>query len=201
MKTFAAVVGICALFSGDLNMSASLTVDPDTRSERLEAFFRSYGCPAPFHVEEYLSEADANAIDYRLLPALSVRESTCGWYARGNNRWGWDSARTDFESVTHGIHFLARELSSGPRYRGKSLKQKLNTYNSRPQYARQVQNLMRQVESDGGVETLMSGCRQPEYATPDPHGSTGAGDAPSASDPPQPGPPHASSRIPPCPFR
>ena len=75
MKIFAAFVGICAFFSADLNTGASLTADLDTRVEKLVAFFRAYRCPQPFHVQEYLRAADANAIDYRLLPAVSVRRA------------------------------------------------------------------------------------------------------------------------------
>jgi hypothetical protein len=115
---------------------------------RLEAFLRAYHCPAPLLVSEYLAAADAYSIDYRLLPALSVRESTCGQHARLNNRWGWDSARTGFESLAKGVRYIARQLASAPSYRGKTLEQKLRAYNPNPAYPAEVLKLMREIEPD-----------------------------------------------------
>jgi hypothetical protein len=118
---------------------------PDERRLKLQAFFQSYKCPAPYHVEDYLTEADKNAIDYRLLPAISVRESTCGRYARLNNHWGWDSARSGFSSVKAGIRYLARTLSLGSRYKDKPLNAKLETYNPNHRYVAEVMRLMGEI--------------------------------------------------------
>jgi hypothetical protein len=197
---FVAFLGICAFFSADLNTGASRTADLDTRAERLDAFFRSYGCPEPFHIQEYLQAADANALDYRLLPAVSVRESTCGWYAIGNNRWGWNSARTDFQSVTGGIQFIAHELSNGNRYRGKTLNQKLVVYNPVPHYVGQVRLIMRQVEPD--YDARLPGSESPlENAKPALLDSTEAGDGPFASGLLPPAQQRDGSRNSPCPSR
>ena len=120
----------------------------DVRAAKLEFFFEVHGCPQPFHIDDYLRAADTNGIDYRILPALSVRESTCGLHARMNNRWGWDSARSGFESVTHGIQFVAHQLSAGRYYRGKSLDEKLHMYNPNPQYVEEVKRLMFEIDAD-----------------------------------------------------
>jgi len=128
-------------------LASDNTLPPrDPRSERLEAFFKAYDCPAPLHVDEYLRAADWYSLDYRLLPAISLVESTCGAFERMNNRWGWDSAQTGFPSVPAGIEFISAQLAENPRYKGKSLQEKLFTYNPYPQYVRQVQRLMRQIE-------------------------------------------------------
>jgi hypothetical protein len=200
LKFFAAFIGICAFFSADLNTGASRTADLDARAEKLEAFFRFYGCPEPFHVQEYLQAADANKLDYRLLPAVSLRESTCGWYAVGNNHWGWNSARTDFDSVADGIQIIAHELSDGYRYRGKTLNQKLVVYNPVPHYAGQVRLIMRQVEPDYDARLLGSEC-QLENAKPAQPDWTGAGDALFASGLPPPGPQLDGSHNSPYPSR
>ncbi len=126
----------------------TITLNVDIRASRLEAFFHTYHCPAPFLVSDYLTAADVYSIDYRLLPAVSVRESTCGRHARLNNRWGWDSARTGFVSLAHGIHYVARQLALGQSYRGKSLEEKLRAYNPNPQYPEEIRKLMREIESD-----------------------------------------------------
>ena len=91
-------------------------------------------------MNEYLGAADSYAIDYRLLPAISVLESTCGIYQRLNNRWGWDSARKGFSSFRAGLQYIARQLSEGRFYKNKSLEEKVRMYNPNPQYARQVEN-------------------------------------------------------------
>src|SRR5579872_5500933 len=122
--------------------------DLDSRAFKLTSFFKAHQCPQPYHAEDYVHAADMYSVDYRLLPAVSVRESTCGVYQRGNNFWGWDSARTGFESVTRGIHFILRQLAWGRYYRGKSLDEKIHVYNPNPQYVREVRELMRQIDSD-----------------------------------------------------
>lgn len=123
----------------------------DSRYDKLESFFQSFGCPTPHYVDEYLGEADSNAIDYRLLPAISVLESTCGVYQRLNNRWGWDSARKGFSSFRAGLQYIARQLSQGRYYRNKSLEEKVRMYNPNPQYARLLKKLMLKIDDRGAV--------------------------------------------------
>ena len=118
----------------------------DNRYGKLESFFQSFGCPAPHYVSEYLGAADSYAIDYRLLPAISVLESTCGVYQRLNNRWGWDSARKGFSSFRAGLQYIARQLSEGHFYKDKSLEEKVRMYNPNPQYALQVRKLMLKID-------------------------------------------------------
>jgi len=118
----------------------------DPRMTRLAAFFERYQCPQPYFIHDYLLAADSYAIDYRLLPAISVRESTCGRHHRLTNRWGWDVPRTGFESVPDGIDYIAAKLAAGRPYKGKTLKHKLRAYNPYPQYATQIVRLMREIE-------------------------------------------------------
>jgi hypothetical protein len=119
----------------------------DLRIEKLDVFFRSYGCPAPHHAVDYVRAADAFQVDYRLLPVISLLESTCGTYATTNNYWGWDGARSDFESVPEGIAFVTRQLAAGQPYRDKALDQKLLAYNPETSYARKVIRLMASIEA------------------------------------------------------
>jgi len=141
-RAFALGVAACAAIASDNTLPV-----PDPRTERLEAFFKAYDCPAPLHVEAYLRAADSHAIDYRLLPAISLVESTCGAFEKMNNRWGWDSAQSGFRSVPDGIEYISAQLAENPRYKGKSVPEKLYTYNPYPQYVRQVQRLMREIEN------------------------------------------------------
>jgi len=123
----------------------------DNRYDKLETFFHSFGCPTPHYVSDYLGAADSYAIDYRLLPAISVLESTCGIYQRLNNRWGWDSARKGFSSFRAGLQYIARQLSEGRFYKNKSLDEKVRMYNPNPQYARQVRTLMLKIDHRSAV--------------------------------------------------
>ena len=118
----------------------------DRRVAGLEKFFRVYGCPAPHHVAEYLRAADDFGLDYRLLPAISIRETLCGVGAWQNNRWGYHPGQQSFPSVAVGIDFVARVLAQGDHYKGKTLEQKLLTYNHRPAYTDEVKEIMRQIE-------------------------------------------------------
>ena len=124
---------------------------PVLRYDSLESFFQSFGCPTPHYVNEYLGAADSYAIDYRLLPAISVLESTCGIYQRLNNRWGWDSARKGFSSFRAGLQYIARQLSEGRFYKNKPLEEKVRMYNPNPEYARQVKKLMLKIDDRSAV--------------------------------------------------
>src|SRR5262249_29722655 len=108
-----------------MTVGQSLLDASDQRVEKLEKFFKAYSCPQPYYIDRYLRSADDHLIDYRLLPAISVRESTCGQYDHRNNRWGWDSARTGFKSVENGIDFISEQLADGDYYRGKSTDDKI----------------------------------------------------------------------------
>jgi hypothetical protein len=119
----------------------------DDRPAKLETFFRSYQCPQPYYIDHYLSAADSYALDYRFLPAVSVRESTCGQHNRLNNRWGWDHGRSRFRSVKNGIYFVSSQLAEGESYKGKTLDEKLFTYNPDLQYVEEVKMLMRQIDN------------------------------------------------------
>jgi|GEM_PF-1741759 len=137
-----------------LTVSAHASVTPDSlsaledrRHAKLETFFQSFGCPAPHHVKEYVGAADTYAIDYRLLPAISVLESTCGIYQRQNNRWGWASARKGFSSFRAGLEYIAHQLASGRYYKDKTLAEKVRMYNPNPQYASQLEKLMRKIDT------------------------------------------------------
>ncbi len=153
MKTAMRAIGALALaVSAYGNTATGSSYDlRDDRYGKLESFFESFGCPAPHYVNEYLGAADSNTIDYRLLPAISVLESTCGIYQRLNNRWGWDSARKGFSSFRAGLQYIARQLSQGRFYRNKSLEEKVHMYNPNPQYARLVRKLMLKIDDRGTI--------------------------------------------------
>jgi hypothetical protein len=119
---------------------------PDPRIARLERFFSYYRCDE-HPTAEYLRAADDYGLDYRLLPAVSIRETGCGKSEMAaNNLWGFHPGQQSFPSVADGIDFIARRLTQHPAYRGKSLHDKLFTYNPFPAYPDEVKRIMRQIE-------------------------------------------------------
>ena len=119
----------------------------DPRVPRLEKFFRYYHCATPYPTSDYLHAADRYGLDYRLLPAISIRETACGvGQQRENNHWGYHADQQSFPSVAEGIDFLSRRLTEHPFYRGKTLQDKLFAYNPRAAYPDEVKRIMRQID-------------------------------------------------------
>jgi hypothetical protein len=141
----AAILALTAATS-TLNLAEPLSVTTDPRAGRLAAFFEAYHCPKPHYVQDYLRAADTYGLDYRLLPAISVRETTCGQAETRNNRWGYHPGRQRFDSIAEGIDFVARQLSENRPYAGKTLREKLFVYNPRRAYPTEVEKIMRQIE-------------------------------------------------------
>jgi hypothetical protein len=123
-----------------------LAPEADPRIVRLGKLFRTYNCPEPHHISEYLSAADGYGLDYRLLPAVSIRETLCGISEKQNNRWGYHPGRQTFPSIEVGIDFVARQLAENPLYKGKTLQEKLFTYNPLPAYPGEVERIMRRAD-------------------------------------------------------
>ena len=119
---------------------------PDQRVRRVDAFFQSYGCPVPNHAADYVRAADEYGIDYRILPVISLLETTCGFYQRANNHWGWNSGNTGFGSVPQGIDFITRQLAEGEPYRKRDLDRKLFAYNPFSAYVSAAKRLMREID-------------------------------------------------------
>src|SRR5437899_3279120 len=139
LAAVSAALVLCATTTADVPVPAArpipvLRSNPDPRVARLEKFFRRYHCPAPYHIAEYLRTADSNGLDYRLLPAISIRETGCGAQEKDNNRLGYHPGQGGFSSIEAGIDFIGRRLTDHPLYKGKSLQGKLYTYNPRSAY-------------------------------------------------------------------
>jgi hypothetical protein len=117
----------------------------DPRLETLRKFFQKLDCPAQSYAHIFLEAADANALDWRLLPSISFIESTGGKLARNNNLFGWDSGRAEFPSPGAGIHAVAYRLSNSGRYRNKSIDEKLAIYNPDAEYGNRVKSVMRRI--------------------------------------------------------
>lgn len=124
------------------------TEPDDPRLRLIWQYFADRDCPLRDSAAEFLIAADQNELDWRLLPSISMIESSGGKDYRNNNVFGWDSCRESFPSVQAGIHFVASKLAKSKLYKGKNLDEKLLTYNPQPNYPHRVKAVMRALGPD-----------------------------------------------------
>ncbi|MEO7653657.1 MAG: helix-turn-helix transcriptional regulator [Bryobacteraceae bacterium] len=101
----------------------------DNRCEVLVKFFKRYGSPLGTLAGEFLRAADENRLDWRLLPGLSMVETSGGKHARNANVFGWNSGLARFDSVSAGIRHVAARFGNSQIYRGKTTEGILRQYN------------------------------------------------------------------------
>lgn len=117
----------------------------DARMIRIKRYFLERDCPAHVYAADFVQAADRNDLDWRLLPSISMVESTGGKLAPNNNMFGWDNCDIRFTSNREGIYAVAARLKTSPYYRNKSLDGILKTYNPRSEYAAAVKAVMAQL--------------------------------------------------------
>lgn len=126
--------------------STTDSTKPDPRVTRLERFFASLHCPVRAYASDFIKAADANNLDWRLLPSISVVESGGGKAYRNNNIFGWNGGSHVFESIRASIQEVAEKLAAAPLYRRhKDALGKLHVYNRSEQYATNVLALMQRI--------------------------------------------------------
>ncbi len=141
------VVIIAYLMVHNLNSSPSI----DDRAERIDAYFKKYNMPLEGYGASFVSVADGCGLDWRLLPAIAIRESSGGKRMQFNNPFGWGGARIPFEDIDHAISEVGRNLcGDNPKtaryYSTPSIQKKLYYYNGTviPSYPKEVMWIMRQ---------------------------------------------------------
>jgi hypothetical protein len=124
-------------------VSAEAKVDP--RVARLHDYLERKDLPARTYAADFVLAADEYALDWRLLPSISIVESTGGKHFKNNNILGWANGEKRFGSVRHGIYRVAHQLCHSRVYRGKDVHEKLSAYNPNPAYREKVLRLMKQI--------------------------------------------------------
>ena len=118
----------------------------DTRRLALLQYFQACHCPAARWVDTFIEEADRQGVDWRLVPSISMVESTGGKHYKNRNILGWRSAAARFHSEEAGIQYVTSRFGKSPLYKGKSLLQMLKTYNSaRHSYATLVTGVIKRL--------------------------------------------------------
>ncbi|HEX4808584.1 MAG TPA: hypothetical protein VH325_06635 [Bryobacteraceae bacterium] len=139
----------------------------DGRTIRLRSFLGRLQCPVSDLAQEFVSVADENRLDWRLLPSISVIESGGGKAYRNNNILGWNNGDKFFPSVGSGIRTVAYKLGRSPLYRNRDSRGKLLVYNPDPEYAQKVVHVMNEISPvvnlDQVHRSLQRGTRQMAY--------------------------------------
>jgi hypothetical protein len=140
---FAGLLSLPVASPQDDKLAPARTTAEDPRFGLLRSFFEKYQSPAAKYVNDFLTAADENSLDWRLLPSISIIESGGGKAGVKNNIFGWDSCRQGFASVPHGIRKVAEQLSKSDLYRHKDTDGILRLYNPYPDYGSRVRAVMR----------------------------------------------------------
>lgn len=141
-----------------LNQATDPKVGPKVQilqaeADAIDAYFAKYDMPLEGTGAKMAEEADANDLDWRLLPAISVRESTGGKHectSVSNNPFGWGSCKIGFKTNAAAIETIAKNLggnnpSTAVHYDDKTTLEILHAYNPPsvvPRYAEQVMKIM-----------------------------------------------------------
>lgn len=106
--------------SGDefSNQEIEYFIDEGVKDQRvavLKAFFRKYDSPLYEHADFIVKVSDEYGLDYRLIPAISMQESTACKFIPHNsyNCWGWGiygDKITRFKSYPDAIETIAKGL-------------------------------------------------------------------------------------------
>ena len=129
------------------------------KADAIDAYFALHDMPLEGTGMKMVEEAEDNDLDWRLLPAVAVRESTGGKHdckKVENNPFGWGSCKIGFKSIDDAIETMARNLGgnnpkTAKHYDNKTTKGILHAYNPPsviPKYAEQVMSIMKDIGDD-----------------------------------------------------
>lgn len=130
--------------------------EQEEHAKKIAAYFADRNMPLEDFAMKMVIEADKNGIDWRLLPAIAVRESSGGIHACkrvAHNSFGWGGCTIGFKSTDVAIETIAKNLGgNNPKtakyYDDMPLRKILNTYNGLAvlAYADQVMGIMSIIE-------------------------------------------------------
>jgi len=128
----------------------------EIKANAIDAYFKERDMPLYGTGMKMVEEAEKNDLDWRLLPAIAIRESTGGKFECKrveNNPFGWGSCKIGFKSNDEAIEIVAKNLGGNnpnteKHYSDKTTKQILRAYNPPsivPRYAEQVMSFMKDI--------------------------------------------------------
>ncbi|MEI6660354.1 MAG: hypothetical protein WCK91_02940 [bacterium] len=164
---FTSIPSLIAINSGiTIDHSSVITSQEDTdrqnKADVLDAYFASYDSPLEGYGMKFVTEAEKNDIDWRLLPAIAMRESTGGKNACkkvSNSVFGYGSCKLSFKSIDESIEIVSASLggnnpNTARHYAGKTTVQILKKYNPDsiiPGYSKQVIKIMKSIDDTDDI--------------------------------------------------
>jgi len=136
------------------NTTTTINIDRLEKALRINTYFQERSMPLAGYGMQFVLVAEKYGLPYDLLPAIAVRESSGGKRLMNNNPFGWGSAKIKFSDFNEAIEVVGKNLGGGnPRtasyYGGKTVKQKLYTYNGTviTGYEDEVMSIMDKIDS------------------------------------------------------
>lgn len=121
---------------------------------KIDAFFEEHDMPLAGTGRKMVEVAEANGLDWNLLPAIAVQESTGGIQkckSVSNSVFGFGSCKISFKSIDASIEIVGAHLggnkpATAKYYKDKDLAGILRSYNSeRPTYLKEVVRIMKMI--------------------------------------------------------
>lgn len=125
------------------------------KAEIIDNYYKARNMPLYGYGRKMVEEAEKNDLDWRLIPAISVIETTGGRHLcknpkAGNNPFGWGSCKIGFKSFDEAIEKIALNLGgNNPKtahhYDGKTTLEIINKYNPPsivPDYSKKIFKVM-----------------------------------------------------------
>ena len=125
------------------------------KAEIIDNYYKARNMPLYGYGRKMVEEAEKNDLDWRLIPAISVIETTGGRHLcknpkAGNNPFGWGSCKIGFKSFDEAIEKIALNLGgNNPKtahhYDGKTILEIINKYNPPsivPDYSKKIFKVM-----------------------------------------------------------
>lgn len=104
------------------------------KADKIEKYYQDRSMPLSDKAMKFVLEAEKYGLDWRLLPAIAIRESSGGKNACYNNPFGWGSCKIKFSNYDEAIESIAKNLGGANKktayyYAGKTNEEKLYYYN------------------------------------------------------------------------
>ena len=111
-ETVQAHVAVQKQMSGQKDVKLEELTERSRKARRIREFYERWNAPMAAQSEFIVDTAEKYGIDWRLIPAISIVESTGGRYCfRSYNPFGW--GKMSFSSFEEAIDTVARGLANG----------------------------------------------------------------------------------------
>lgn len=139
---------VCPGIGVPVNRDATFVPPPDSRLLKLQRFLSERDSPIQHLAQDFLIAADRFGLDWRLLPAIAMVESSGGKYHPHGNIFGWDNGLEEFPSIHASIYEISEKMSIMRWYKDRDLDGVLWMYNPVSGYGDRIKNTMKLIDPD-----------------------------------------------------